>query len=129
MEATVSAQIIDTNTKLLSFLQLEHNSAITQSIFNSFLGALLALLSLALTNIIGRIIRRKIQHYNSLVTLESQLNEMIGIIKDNLYLFPTFKSSIKRGNIYWSQIRTISVDKTHLTNLADIELMFLNSFT
>ncbi|MCL4363803.1 hypothetical protein M1328_01030 [Patescibacteria group bacterium] len=104
-------------------IQIEPFSKIVDTFWGTFLGAFAALLFLPITNIISRIVKRRVQHYNSLVLLETQLNEMIGIIKDNIYLIPAFKKAIINGNIYWSLLRTIPLDKTHLTNLADIELI------
>lgn len=103
--------------------QVSSLARIFDTFWGTFFGAAVALLFLPLTNLVGRVIKRRIQHYNSLVILESQLNEMMGIIKDNIYLLPTFRLTIKSANIYWSQIRTIPLDKSHLVNLADLGLI------
>lgn len=106
--------------------QIEQVTSFTRifdTFWGTFFGAAVALVFLPLTNLVGRIIKRQIQHYNSLVIFEGQLNEMMGIIKDNIYILPTFRLTIKTANIYWSQIRTIPIDKSHLVNLADLGLI------
>lgn len=90
---------------------------------NLLLGALITLLFTGTAYIIGKVISRSVQHYNSLVTLSTQLNEMIGVIKDNLFLLPKFKTTLLTGNIYFSRLRPLIIDKTHLVNLYDIDLI------
>lgn len=99
------------------------NQEIISSIAGGFAGAFFALIFLGVSSFISKILARKTIHYNSLVILETQLNEMIGIIKDNIYLMPPFRDAINNGNIYWSQIRVIPVDKSHLNKLSDLDLI------
>lgn len=102
---------------------LTFNQEIVSSIAGGFAGAFFALIFLGISSFIAKILTRKVIHYNSLIILETQLNEMIGIIKDNAYLMPPFREAIKNGNIYWSRIRVIPVDKSHLNKLADLDLI------
>jgi len=90
---------------------------------NLLFGALITLLFTGTAYIISKVISRSVQHYNSLVNLGTELNEMIGVIKDNLYLLPTFKTALLTGNIYFSRLRPLTIDKTHLVNLYDINLI------
>ncbi len=104
-------------------LSVDQWITIIGNVAGGFSGAIFALVFLAFSTSIGKIIKRKITHYNSLVILETELNEMIGIIKDDIYLLPNFIDAIRKGNIYWSQIRIIPVNKSHLNDLLDIGLI------
>jgi len=116
MDSTISAQLSQIITKI--------DSIGTSNISVTVLGTILTVILLpGGVYFISKIINRQIQHYNSLITLESQLNEMYGVIIDNLYLIPGFSESIKKGNISWNRLKTITVDKSHLEKLADLELI------
>lgn len=91
--------------------------------FSAFAGAFFAFVFLRITEFLSKIYERQVRHYNSLVVLETQLNELIGIISDDLYLIPTFKNSIESGNIYFSKLSQLPIDKTHYDNLQDITLI------
>jgi len=91
--------------------------------FSAFAGAFFAFLFLMLAEFINRISKRTVQHYNSLVILDTELNELGGIIHDNLYLIPYFRYSIVNGNIYFSKLRQLPIDKSHYKNLHDIGLI------
>lgn len=98
-------------------------SSASNELSNLLLGALIVFLFGGVTFLIGKVVNRSVQHYNSLITLGTQLNEMIGVIKDNLYLLPNFKIALLTGNIYFSKLRPLVIDKTHLINLYDIDLI------
>ena len=85
--------------------------------------ALFAFIFLGISTIIDRITKRKILHFNSMVTLEAQLNEMLGIIKDTLLVIDGFRNSITRGNIYWGRMKTFYIDRTHFEKLYDLSLV------
>lgn len=89
----------------------------------AFLGAFLAFLFVRLGDFLSKVYTREVMHYNSLVTLGTELNELIGMIDSNLYLMPNFKKAIKEGNIYWSRLRILPINKTHLNELYDINLI------
>lgn len=93
------------------------------TVLNGFWTAFFALIFLGISAIASKIFKRETQHYNSLVNLGTQLNEMIGVIKDNVYLMQGYKRSIVMGNIHWGNLRTIYVDKSHFENLQDIDLI------
>jgi hypothetical protein len=91
--------------------------------FGAFTGAFFAFLFLRLAEFFSKIHERQVKHFNSLVILETQLNELGGIIHDNIYLIPFFKTSITSGNIYFSKLRSMPIDKSHYENLHDIYLI------
>ncbi|MBU4397066.1 hypothetical protein KKC08_02795 [Patescibacteria group bacterium] len=91
--------------------------------FGAFAGAFFAFLFLRLAEFLTKLYQREVKHYNSLVHLETQLNEIIGIIHDNLYILPNFIRVIKSGNIYFNNLQTIPIDKSHYDNLYNLELM------
>ncbi len=107
-----------------SKLPLESTSkdfAIT--VLNGFWTALFAFIFLGLSSIASKVFGRELKHYNSLVNLETQLNEMIGVIKDNIYVMKGYKTVILKGNIHWGNLRPIFIDKSHYENLHDINLI------
>lgn len=95
----------------------------TTTILNGLWTAYFALVFLGISTILKWISERERKHYNSLVILATQLNEMMGIIKDNIYSMEGFSETIEKGNISWNKIRSITIDKTHLENLFDIDLI------
>lgn len=99
------------------------NSQILIQAFSAFTGAFFAFLFLRLAEFFSKIYERQVRHFNSLIILETQLNELMGIISDNIYLIPFFKTSITSGNIYFSKLRFMPVDKSHYGNLHDLELI------
>lgn len=90
---------------------------------SAFAGAFFAFLFLRLAEFLSRIHQRKVKHYNSLVLLETQLNELGGIIDDNLYLIPSFRKAITSGLIYFSKLRQLPIDKSYYENLYDVSLI------
>lgn len=91
--------------------------------FSAFAGAFFAFFFLRLAEFLSKVYQRQVKHFNSLVILETQLNELGGIIHDNLYLIPFFKQAITSGNIYFSKLRPFPIDKSHYENLHDINLI------
>lgn len=91
--------------------------------FSAFAGAFFAFLFLRLAEFFTKIYKRKIKHYNSLVSLGTELNELGGIIHDNLYLIPFFRKAILKGNIYFNQLHLLQVNKSHYRHLFDIEII------
>ncbi len=102
---------------------IDNNKDFTVTVLNGFWTALFALLFLGISTIMNKITTRERQHYNALVNLGTQLNEMIGVIKDNLYVIEGFREGIVKANIFWGNLRSIQVDKSHLENLYDIDLI------
>lgn len=93
--------------------------------FTAFSGAFFAFLFLRIGEFLSKLYQRQVKHYNSLVTLETQLNETGGIIHDNLYILPNFIRVIKSGNIYFNNLHQIPIDKSHYENLYDLDLLNL----
>lgn len=91
--------------------------------FSAFAGAFFAFLFLRLAEFLSKVYQRQVKHYNSLVILETQLNELGGIIHDNIYLIPFFRNAITSGNIYLSKLRQLPIDRSHYKNLHDIDLI------
>ncbi len=92
--------------------------------FGAFSGAFFAFLFLRLGEFFAKLYQRQVQHYNSLVKLEVQLNEIGGILHDNLYITPEFKRVIVSGNIYFNNLHQLKIDEDHYYNLYDLD--FLN---
>lgn len=90
---------------------------------SAFMGAFFAFLFLRLADFLTKVYKRQVRHYNSLVILETQLNEIGGIIHDNLYLLPNFIKTITSGNIYFNNLREIPIDKSHYKDLYDLDLL------
>lgn len=90
---------------------------------SAFAGAFFAFLFLRLAEFLLRVHQRKVKNYNSLVLLETQLNELGGIIDDNLYLIPSFRKAITSGHIYFSKLRQLPIDRSHYENLHDVSLI------
>jgi hypothetical protein len=91
--------------------------------FGAFSGAFFAFLFLRLAEFLYRVHQRQVKHYNSLVLLETQLNELGGIIYDNIYLIPFFRNVITSGHIYFSKLRQLPIDRSHYEKLHDIGLI------
>lgn len=90
---------------------------------SAFAGVFFAFIFLRLlADFLSRVHQQKVKHYNSLVLLETQLNELGGIIDDNLYLIPAFRKVISSGHIYFSKLRPLPIDRSHYDNLQDIGL-------
>lgn len=102
---------MDTNTELL-----------IQG-FSAFTGAFFAFLFLRLAEFFSKIYERQVKHYNALILLETQLNELGGIVHDNIYLIPFFRNAITSGNIYFSKLSQLPIDRSHYLTLHDIELI------
>jgi hypothetical protein len=89
----------------------------------AFAGALFAFLFVRLADFLDTIYKRQKLHYNSLVALETQLNEIGTIMHDNLYVMPNFRRVILSGNVYFNNLHTIFIDKSHYEKLYDIDLL------
>lgn len=103
--------------------QLNTSKDFMITVLNGFWTAFFALIFLGISSIVSKIFSREMKHYNSLVNLESQLNEMIGIIKDNIYVMEGYKDVIIKGNIHWGNLRPVFIDKSHYENLHDTDLI------
>lgn len=103
--------------------QLNASKDFMITVLNGFWTAFFALIFLGISSIASKIFSREMKHYNSLVNLETQLNEMIGIIKDNIYVMQGYKEVIVKGNIHWANLRPIFIDKSHYENLHDVDLI------
>lgn len=91
--------------------------------FSAFAGAFFAFLFLRLGEFLTKLYQRQVKHYNSLVILETQLNEIGGIIHDNLYILPNFIRVITSGHVYYNNLRPIPIDKSHYENLYDLTIL------
>lgn len=91
--------------------------------FSAFAGAFFAFLFLRLGEFLTKLYQRQVKHYNSLVILETQLNEIGGIIHDDLYILPNFIRVITSGHVYYNNLRPIPIDKSHYENLYDLTIL------
>lgn len=98
------------------------NELLIQTV-SAFAGALFAFLFVRLADFLDAIYKRQKLHYNSLVTLETQLNEIGTIMHDNLYIMPNFRRVILTGNVYFNNLHTVFIDKSHYEKLYDIQLL------
>ena len=102
---------------------IDINTQILVQGFSAFAGAFFAFLFLRLSEFFSKLYQRQVQHYNSLVILETQLNEIGGIIHDNIYVLPNFIRVITSGNVYFNNLRPIPIDKSHYVNLYDLTIL------
>lgn len=105
--------------------QMENNfsQALLIQGFAAFTGAFFAYFFLRVGEFFSKVYQRQVKHYNSLVNLEVQLNEIGGIVNDNLYILPEFRRVIVSGGIYYNNLHQILIDKTHYENLHDLVLL------
>lgn len=89
----------------------------------AFFGAFTAYLFVRIGEFFTRRYDRLIKHHNALVTLDIQLNELVGIINENLFSIKHFQKAILSGNIYWGELNQLPIDKSHLTSLYDITII------
>ena len=94
----------------------------TQS-FAAFFGAFFAYLFLRIGDFFSKVYERQVKHFNSLVILETQLNELGGIVHDNLYVIPDFRRVITSGNVYFNNLHSLPYDKSHYEKLYDLDLI------
>lgn len=106
----------------LIFNSITNKELLSQTV-SAFAGAFFAFLLLRLSDFFTGVYKRKVMHFNSLVMLETQLNEIGTIIDSNLYIIPEFINVIASGKIYFNNLRIIPVDKSHFEKLFDIDLM------
>ncbi len=99
------------------------NQSIIIQAFASFSGAFFAYVFLRLAEFFSAVRKRELQHYNSLVALDSELNEVEGVLYDNLYLIPEFVRVITSGNIYFNNLHEMPINKSHYENLSDLDLL------
>lgn len=90
---------------------------------SAFAGAFFAFLFLRLSELLTKLYERQVKHYNSLVGLGVQLNDVGGVIHDNLYVLPRFIQTIGLGNIYFNNLRTIEIDRGPYKDLINPELL------
>ncbi|MFA6602893.1 MAG: hypothetical protein WCT01_03765 [Candidatus Shapirobacteria bacterium] len=91
--------------------------------FSAFAGAFFAYLFTRIADFFSKVYQRQVKHYNSLVNLDTQLNEIGGIINDDLYIIPEFVRVISSGHIYFNNLRPLPIDKSHYENLYDLDLI------
>lgn len=106
----------------LIFNSLINKTLLSQTV-SAFAGAFFAFLLLRLSDFLTGIYKREVMHFNSLVMLETQLNEIGTIVDDNLYVIQDFIGVISSGRIYFNNLRSIPIDKTHFEKLYDVSLM------
>lgn len=91
--------------------------------FAAFAGAFFAYFFTRVADFFNRIYSRQVKHFNSLVRLETQLNEIGGVIDDNLYILPPYRKVLESGNVYYNNLHTIQIDKSHFDDLHDVDLL------
>jgi hypothetical protein len=98
----------------------------------AFLGAFFALTFTQIAKLISNIHKRNTKHYDSLVTLETQLNDLGGILNDNIYILPGFRNAITSG---YQDLKNALIQKNitreeYMANTSDMgkQLKILETF-
>lgn len=121
--ALIFAFVFIFSTVIFNVIFIQPDQAFFQEGLSAFMGAFFAFLFLRLSEFLTRVYQRELKHYNSLVNLETQLNETGGIIHDNIYIVQNFQRVILSGNVYFNNLHQIPMDKSHYENLYDIDLI------
>jgi len=121
LTALVISIIIFFNPLISFFSKLSSNGSVGIA-FSAFFGAFFAFMFGQVGTMIGRINERKLKHYNSLVLLESQLNNFLNIISNNLITFSDLRRALGQGKIYFMNLSKFVIDESHYLNLLDIDL-------
>lgn len=93
--------------------------------FTAFFGAFFAYFFLRVGEFFRSLYARQVKHYNSLVTFETQLNEIDTIVQDNLYILPDFISTLEAQRIYFNTLYSLPIDLSRYANLYDLDLLNL----
>lgn len=108
----------------LYFLAFKSNdNDFTKTVVASFAGAFFAFLFLRVGEILEKYYQRQLIHFNALVSMEVSLDELGTIIHDNIYLLPSFRTTINSGNVYASTLRPLPIRRDYYEKLHDVELI------
>jgi len=102
---------------------IKQNEIFITTAVSAFAGAFFAFTFLRIGSALGKYYEQQKRHYNALVALEILLNEIGGIVHDNILLLPDFRKVISSGNVYTSLQRPISLEKSYYKKLHDIDLI------
>lgn len=92
-------------------------------LISAFAGAFFAFLFARLAEFLTKLYQREVQHYNSLVTLGNELNEYIGVIRDDIFVIDNFIQAITTGKIYFVKLQTLPINKDHYSSLYSLDLL------
>mgnify|MGYP001591934576 FL=1 len=123
-QITISPQSIELLTNhLRPLLQKSLREIVLVEGLSAFLGVLFPVLIGVIIAFFAKIRERKIKHYNALIFFEGQLNDYLGILHDDIYLIDFFVPAISNGHVYWSELHTLPIDKSKLSDLHNIDLI------
>ncbi len=83
----------------------------------AFFGAFFAYIFVRFVSAVTRIDKRLRKHYDSLVSLSVELNEMLGIVHDNSIFISEIVKVLERGNVTWDTLHQILVNRKHFEAL------------
>jgi hypothetical protein len=92
-------------------------------IFGAFCGAFFAFFFFRLAEFFKSFYDRQVKNYNSLVNLETQLNEFGGILSDNLYILSNFIKNIENGKIFFNILRLLPINREHYENFLNTDII------
>jgi len=111
------------SSQLFSLIFREDDSLFISEALSAFTGAFFAFLFLRLTSFLEKYYLRQRKHYNALASMEILLDEVVGVIKDDIYLLPDFRRVIMSGNVYASLLQPLPLERQYYDKLHDIELI------
>ncbi|MEK7626506.1 MAG: hypothetical protein AAB423_04140 [Patescibacteria group bacterium] len=107
-------------------MNINLNDPGTAALVGGFFGALMTFVFSRIGDFLKSVREGKKEHHNSLIKLERLLLEHGAIVNDNIYLVTPFMEAINRGNLYWSRLSTLPIDKDIDLKLQNIDL--INAF-
>jgi len=119
----IAAFIFFWSSQLFNLIFKEGDSLFISETLSAFTGAFFAFLFLRLTSFLEKYYLRQRKHYNALTSMEILLDEMVGVIKDDIYLLPDFRRVIVSGNVYASLLQPLPLEKRYYEKLHDIKLI------
>lgn len=119
----ISSFIIFWLSSLYSLAFKSNDADFMKSVVASFAGAFFAFLFLRVGEILEKYYQRQVKHFNALVSMEIFFDELGTIVHDNIYLLPTFRSTINSGNVYASIMRPLPIRRDYYEELHDIKLI------
>jgi hypothetical protein len=117
------------NNRIISLMNCSNDDLINNPYATAFLGAFFPFVLAGFAYILKKSHERSVKHYNTLIHFEALLNDHIGAIQDNIYLINGIIPTISVGDINWSKLKPIDVDKFSLKDLYNLDLINdLNSY-
>lgn len=119
----ISGFIVFWAYNVYSLAFISNDTGFIKIVVASFAGAFFAFLFLRVGEILEKYYQRQVKHFNALVSMEVFLDELGTIIHDNIYLLPSFRTTINSGNVYASILRPLPIRREYYEELHDIKLI------